>query len=104
VSQPLIRFVGFVTCVAVDGDRAAIGAVGQQETFGTPLPNRFAATGLFALVDGGPTGEDEFDWDLQPGSTPPDCSTASFENVAPGGPDEAYFVVNDAASTGRAVR
>jgi hypothetical protein len=71
-------FEGFVICVAVSGDRAAVGAVGH-ETVQDP-PNWHPATLLATVVDGGPSGDDTLSLVLQQGSTPPSCANASFGN------------------------
>jgi hypothetical protein len=74
----LLTFRGNVTCLAVSGNRAAIGAVGTY--FGFP------ATALMTVVDGGPrdSGADTFNAvlraDSQTTPPPPDCSAASFSD------------------------
>lgn len=70
------NFTGTVTCVAVSGNRAAIGAVGE----GNDMDNlRYrAVTRLFTVVDGGTTGPDTVGELRAEGSTPPDCARASF--------------------------
>ncbi len=73
-----MTFTGNVTCLAVSGNRAAIGAVGTY--FGFP------AAVLLTVVDGGPpnSGADTANVairvDSQTPPPPPDCSTASFSN------------------------
>jgi hypothetical protein len=88
-------FTGFVTCLAVDGRRAAIGAVGHL--FTTPPGETTPATALVTLVDGHATDWDSVGIESEPGSTPPDCAGASFDDQSPydsfWGRD---FVVNDA--------
>ena len=77
-------FFGRVTCLLVDGSRAAIGAVGQDRYFG---PGPHAATVLETIEDGVVTGFDE-----QPGLTFPDCAHATFG----GAPLATGFTVHDA--------
>ncbi len=73
-----MTFTGSVTCLAVSGNRAAVGAVGTY--FGFP------AAVLMTVVDGGPpnSGADTANVairvDSQTPPPPPDCSTASFSN------------------------
>ena len=69
-------FSGTVTCLRVEGNRATVGAVGSN--------NGGPATALFAVVDNDATWigtADQVDWTQTPGSTPPDCSTASFATL-----------------------
>jgi hypothetical protein len=73
-----MTFTGHVTCLAVSGTRAAVGAVGTY--FGFP------AAVLMTVVDGGPpnSGADTANVairvDSQTSPPPPACSTASFSN------------------------
>jgi hypothetical protein len=88
-------FQGNVTCLAVNGNRAAAGAVGQESTDGTTW---HPATMLATVVDNGASGSDTLGLVLQQGSTPPNCTSASFANQYQidyfGIPNE--FIVNDA--------
>jgi hypothetical protein len=85
-------FRGFVTCLAVSGNRAALGAVGQERTdTGASTP----ATRLITIVDGGPTGSDTIGRQATAGSTPPSCANASFSQQVDFGAG-AGLVVNDA--------
>jgi hypothetical protein len=70
------RFDGFVTCLAIDGNRAAIGAVGRAERQDN---TNTAATGLVTVIDDDLDREgndDRVTWKLAPGSTPPSCAGA----------------------------
>jgi hypothetical protein len=90
-------FKGFVTCLAVDGNRAAVGAVGQQ-TFINDGTKR-AATVMLTIIDSAGTDSDYIALDHQPGSTPPNCTTATFSKTF------VYqwntFAVNDAPTATR---
>lgn len=86
-------FEGFVTCVAVSGHRAAVGAVGH-ETVESP-PNWHPATLLATVEDNGASGVDTLALSLTQGSTPPNCATASFSYQPPLYPDDE-LIVNDA--------
>ena len=86
-------FEGFVTCLSVDGDQAAVGAVGQQT-----LPDgqtKRPATLLLTVVDGGATGSDTLGRFEATGSTPPDCASAPFDQQTSLG-SGSTLVVNDA--------
>jgi hypothetical protein len=85
-------FSGFVTCLAVDGRRAAVGAVGQR----TQSPGGTTPATLLATIEDGRANTDTQDeGPLVAGSTPPDCESASFDNQGP--VIESFeFVVNDA--------
>ena len=81
-------YSGFVTCVAVTSDRAAVGAVGQADE--DPEPESV----LLSLQVRAPGDQgDLFDVDLFPQITPPDCVTASFANLsrAIGGDLAVYY-------------
>jgi hypothetical protein len=86
-------FVGVVTCLAVHGSQAAVGAVGNV----TYQPGGQTAdqTWLVTIVDR-PLERDTFNSVVTNGTTPPDCAGASFayngEIIIPGGD----LVVNDA--------
>jgi hypothetical protein len=68
------HFVGFVTCLQVDGNRAAVGAVGVTNLSGEPEE---PASGLMTVVDGTPGNEaDRFGTQTTAGGAAPDCSTA----------------------------
>jgi hypothetical protein len=87
------EFTGFVTCLAVNGSRAAVGAVGAWKQSGTPDT---PATLLITVVDGR-TQEDTFHEIETAGSTPPNCATASFANQNTLIDPNADFIVNDAS-------
>jgi hypothetical protein len=83
-------FTGIVTCLAVHGTRAAVGAVGQTNDYppGTDRP-----TTMFVLIEDGRTAADSWT-NVSAGSTPTDCGAAFGE---PGQLDPMHeFVVNDA--------
>jgi hypothetical protein len=83
-------FTGIVTCLAVHGTRAVVGAVGQtkHEPPGTDTP-----TTALVIIEDGRTAADSYA-SVSATSTPPDCSTASGQ---PGQLDPMHdFVVNDA--------
>ena len=89
------EFDGDVTCVAVNGSRGAVGAVGQ----GTPLDdpsNPRPATLLVSVVDGNDTSSDSIGGVFADGSTPPDCATASFTGLIDVSPPENELFVRDA--------
>jgi hypothetical protein len=91
--NPPRLFNGFVTCLAVDGSRAAIGAVGRWTQQGAPDQN---ATFLVTIVDGR-TVPDTYNEIHTPGSTtPPNCATASFANQNGLIDPTADFIVDDA--------
>lgn len=81
-SSAYVSFQGFVTCLKVEGERAAIGAVGREFRTGIPDSGTRDANVLLTVVDGTATALDTHGphWlgTAQPGLTPPDCSTASF--------------------------
>jgi hypothetical protein len=87
------HFSGFVTCLSVDGTQAAVGAVGQR----TQTPGETTPATLLATIEDGRVGADTLHvGSLVSGSTPPDCSTASFDSQGTVG-NQFEFVVNDAA-------
>ncbi len=96
------RFTGFVTCLEVDGNRAAIGAVGQETD--SPSGEKRDATLLLTVEDAGFEGTDTVG-DRRPvlGRTPPDCEGASFAGNVPAGPG-SDFTVLDAPSSSSASR
>jgi hypothetical protein len=102
---PFVSFDGFVTCLAVNGDRAAIGAVGREFRTGIPDSGERPATALVTIVDGRATASDTHGphWlgTAQPGSTPPDCATASFASQQQVHPSEGGFIVDDAPAARR---
>ena len=77
-----VNFQGFATCLAVDGERAAIGAVGREFRTGIPDYGTRDANVLITIEDGGGTAPDthgpHYLGTAQPGLTPPDCGAASF--------------------------
>ena len=90
-SQTSYRFTGFVTCLVVDGNRAAIGAVGHERVL--PQDETRPATALASVVDGR-IGDDLVSrYETSPGSSPPDCA------AAPEAPNSGFlveFIVDDA--------
>jgi hypothetical protein len=90
--DPSRDFSGTVTCLAVDGSRAAVGAVGKWTQSGAPDRN---ATFLITVVDGR-TQEDTYNEIETAGSAPPNCATASFANQNTLIDPTADFIVNDA--------
>ena len=68
------RFIGFVTCLLVNGERAAVGAVGQYtDTFsGTTKP----ATALAGIDEREPQFDDWIDVSVSFDGTRPDCANA----------------------------
>jgi hypothetical protein len=86
-------FAGVVSCLAVQGLRAAVGAVGKWHRNGTP--DRWAS--ILLVVEDGRTKLDSLTYTEVAGSTPPNCATASFEN--PWTPTDGLheFIVNNAA-------
>jgi hypothetical protein len=84
-------FQGFVTCLAVDGNKAAVGAVGQAT--GEDGQTKQPATLLLTIVDS-PAG-DTLGRDQEGGSTPPNCATASFDQQGSLG-SASTLIVNDA--------
>jgi hypothetical protein len=77
-------FNGFVTCLHVDGNRAAVGGVGNNSAM------------LMTVVDNGPTGTDTVQRTVAPFAISPNCASASFANQIPMGTDSEGFIVIDA--------
>lgn len=77
-------FNGFVTCLRVDGARAAVGGVGHNSAM------------LMTVVDGGPGGTDSVQRAVAPVAISPNCGAASFANQTPIGAESGDFVVIDA--------
>jgi hypothetical protein len=77
-------FTGFVTCLAVSGNRAAIGAVGPD------------AAMLVTVIDGGPAGTDSARIATAPAPIRPNCGAASFDNQTPIPANDGGVVVTDA--------
>lgn len=90
--DPPREFSGFVTCLAVNGSRAAVGAVGKWKQNGAPDAN---ATFLITVVDGR-AQEDTYNEIETAGSALPNCATASFANQSTLIDPTADFIVNDA--------
>jgi hypothetical protein len=93
--DPPRDFNGIVTCLAVNGSRAAAGAVGKWTQNGAPDAN---ATFLITVVDGR-TQEDTYNEIETAGSALPNCATASFANQNTLIDPTADFIVNDAPSS-----
>ena len=92
-------FEGSVTCVAVNGNRAAVGAVGQATAFSGP-PTPRPATMLLTVEDSPTVGTDSAWAVFEDGSTPPNCATASFASqFTLRNPDSELVVVDAPAST-----
>jgi hypothetical protein len=69
-------FEGPVTCVAVDGHQAAVGAVGTRVD-GSP------ASGLLKVRDDLSAADaDELRWVVTPNGGPPDCAGATFDDLS----------------------
>jgi hypothetical protein len=77
-------FNGFVTCLHVDGNRAAVGGVGNNSAM------------LMTVVDGGPSGTDTVQRSVAPVAISPNCASASFANQVPIGAESGDFIVIDA--------
>jgi hypothetical protein len=77
-------FNGFVTCLHVNGNRAAVGGVGNNSAM------------LMTVVDNGPSGNDTVQRAVAPVAISPNCASASFANQVPVGTDGEGFVVIDA--------
>jgi hypothetical protein len=77
-------FNGFVTCLQVNGNRAAVGGVGNNSAM------------IMTVVDNGPTGTDTVQRAVAPAAVPPNCASASFANQVPMGTDSEGFIVIDA--------
>jgi hypothetical protein len=90
-------FDGNVTCVAVNGKRAAVGAVGTViPPTGSPDPQ--PATYLLTIEDR-VYESDTLGVVQTQGSTPPNCATASFANQRAFVPPDSELVVNDAPAS-----
>jgi hypothetical protein len=89
---PGYDFSGIVTCLAVDGSRAAVGAVGKW-THGQDPPTN--GTFLVTIVDGR-AQEDTYNEVQTAGSTPPNCAKADFSHQSTLIITEYSFIVNDA--------
>lgn len=92
--DPPRLFSGTVTCLAINGSRAAVGAVGTWRQQGSPDSN---ATFLITIVDGR-TEEDTYHEVETAGSAPPDCASASFDHQSHLIIPTFEFIVNDATS------
>jgi hypothetical protein len=93
-------FEGVVTCVAVNGNRAAVGAVGQAAPFTDPA-NPQPATMLLTVEDA-PTVDTDTAWAVfEDGSTPPNCATASFASQWTLHSPDSELVVTDASASTR---
>ena len=77
-------FNGFVTCLRVEGNRAAVGGVGSNSAM------------LMTVVDNGPTGTDTVQRAVAPAAVAPNCAGASYANQVPVGTDSEGFIVIDA--------
>jgi hypothetical protein len=77
-------FNGFVTCLSVTGNRAAVGGVGENSAM------------IMTVVDNGPTGTDTVQRAVAPAAIAPNCAAASFGNQVPVATDSEGFVVIDA--------
>ncbi len=77
-------FNGFVTCLRVTGNRAAVGGVGSNSAM------------LMTVVDNGPTGTDTVQRSVAPVAIAPNCAAASFANQVPVATDSEGFIVIDA--------
>jgi hypothetical protein len=77
-------FNGFVTCLHVDGNRAAVGGVGSNSAM------------IMTVVDNGPTGTDTVQRAVAPAAVRPNCAAASFANQVPVATDSEGFIVIDA--------
>ena len=89
---PSYDFSGVVTCLAVNGSRAAVGAVGKWTHGGDPAGD---ATFLITIVDGRAQEDTYYEVETA-GSTPPNCATADFSHQSPLIIREYSFIVNDA--------
>lgn len=91
--NPVILFNGIVTCLAVNGSRAAVGAVGKYSSQGTP--DR-PATWLVTIEDRR-TVVDTYNQTETSGSTPPNCAGADWSHQGELTDGLHEFIVNDAA-------
>ena len=77
------EFNGFASCFATHGERAAVGAVGYRRATQGPDTDWHPATELLSF-DTSPPGQDTYHVVITPGTlTPPDCASASFDNLEP---------------------
>ena len=90
--DPPRLFSGIVTCLAINGSRAAVGTVGTWRQQGSPDAN---ATFLITIVDGR-TEEDTYHEIETTGSAPPNCASASFDHQSTLIIPTYEFIVNDA--------
>jgi hypothetical protein len=94
INPPCIMFEGSVSCLAVSGNRAAVGAVGEETSFAEPDPEPTPATRLVTVVDvDDANGTDRISYVRASGSTPPNCAAATLTN-----PFEGGATVRDATS------
>ena len=77
-------FDGFVTCLRVIGNRAAVGGVGSNSAM------------IMTVVDNGPTGIDTVQRSVAPFAIAPNCAAASFANQVPVATDSEGFIIIDA--------
>jgi hypothetical protein len=97
-----VSFQGTVTCLLVNGNRAAVGAVGKT-TF-QPSGNQIDQTELWSIEDNH-AQEDKMNLVYNTGTTPPDCASASFEHLGePIIPGLSDFIVNDAQPSAPSIR
>lgn len=89
----ITNFTGDVTCLAVDGRSAVIGAVGFETIPG--MPQR-PATLLVYIIDGHLNNWDRYGDQVTLGSSPPDCATTNLPQQFESDTDHSTFVVNDA--------
>jgi hypothetical protein len=77
------EFNGFASCFAIHGERAAVGAVGYRRSTQGLDTDWHPATELLSF-DTSPPGQDTYHVVITPGTlTPPDCASASFDNLEP---------------------
>jgi hypothetical protein len=81
-------FTGDVTCLAVSGSTAKLGAVGHTQDSVDAKE-----TMLLSVADGGPSGTDGVAVVIAPGTTAPSCANAPAPAA---GDDGSHVVVNDA--------
>jgi hypothetical protein len=91
-------FDGEVTCVAVNGNRGAVGAVGEGTLLADPSSPR-PGTLLINVVDGKGVSQDSIAGDFNEGSTPPDCGATLPFGQFPVSPPESELVVGDAPAS-----
>jgi hypothetical protein len=97
-------FEGNVTCVAVNGRQGAVGAVGRSHPF--DQPTNWRPTTMLLTVEDRVTNRSDSGWEiLAEGSTPPNCTTASFASQFTISNPGSELIVNDApASTPTSAR